>query len=210
MCYSSLPTEKRILLLQRPSHWCRETTVGSLSNSLLFISWSEALRLTHRAHTFCWLTYWVNEWSECGTKVSDISPGSFGDDSIRVHMQNIFFSHFSQFSWIFFFMLHSRSKTVANSLSLLPQNIPSAICSNLGTGGGGLCNCFDQENMEEVTGGSFQNHACPKTLAASNSWPLEHFFWGRPKLLWSMSPCCNPTLLWNCHDRDATGRCSMG
>lgn len=75
---------------------------------------------------------------------------------------------------------------------------------------GGLCNCFDQENMEEVTGGSFQNHACPKTLAASNSWPLEHFFWGRPKLLWSMSPCCNPTLLWNCHDRDATGRCSMG
>lgn len=137
MCYSSLPTKKRILLLQRPSHWCRETTVGSLSNSLLFISWSEALRLSHRAHTFCWLTYWVNEWSECGTKVSDISPGSFADDSIRVHMQNIFFSHFSQFSWIFFFMLHSRSKTVANSLSLLPQNIPSAICSNLGTGGGG-------------------------------------------------------------------------
>ena len=183
MCYISLATQKRILLLHRPSHWSRVKTVGSFRGFLSFTFWSEALSLTHRGHTLCWLTDRMRKWH----KGAWSKPRGF----CRAFYQSLYAKHFP-FSCslnFLFLMLHSGSKVVADSLSFLPWDIPSAICSNWGLGGGVCCDFSVQENMEELTLRQFPEPG-PKTLAAFNSCLLRTFSWGDPS-------CCviRPTAL---------------
>lgn len=176
MCYISWAAQKRILLLQRPSHFSRGKTEASFRDFYWCFLGKHWAWLSEDMPSVDWMHEHMDEWrmaQTCLFKAQVVLQTPLSE-SIS---ETFCFLKPPQFS--LFLLLHGRSKTAADSLSFPAWNtLLSALLWGVKEGErrlreeGGHCDRFDQENKEDVS--LAVSRAKPWHIAAFNSCLLEH------------------------------------
>lgn len=119
MCYISWAAQKRILLLQRPSHFSREKTVASFRDFYWCFLGKHWAWLIEDTPSLDWMHEHMDEWrmaQTCLFKAQVVLQTPLSESISKTFC----FLKPPQFS--LFLMLHGRSKTAADSLSFPAWN----------------------------------------------------------------------------------------